>query len=101
AWQVDGYRRVHPALADGRHRGRAGTGAASLGLASTTLPDAQVGAVAVDDLDESGVDPLREARMVLDLRAQFMDRGRAHVVDAQHAMGVAHGHRGDRVDLAV
>ena len=44
----------------------------------------------VDDLQKAGVDSLREARVMLDLRPQLMHRRGADVVDAQHGVRVAH-----------
>ncbi|MCY1449985.1 hypothetical protein D9M71_667610 [compost metagenome] len=79
--QVEGHRGIHPALADRRHGCGAGAGAASLSFAGAAFPHAQVGAVAVDDLEEAGIHPLREAWVVFDLRAQLMHGGSTHVVD--------------------
>ncbi len=57
--------------------------------------------MAVDDLEEAGIYPLREAWVVLDLRAQLVHRGGTHVVDTQYGMRVTHGQGGNRMHLAV
>jgi hypothetical protein len=89
------HRRVEQAAGDAGDDGGAGAGAAGQRLAGAALVDAQTDGVAVDHLHEAGVHPLREARMVLDQRALFGDRGGVDVRHHLHRVRIAHRQGGD------
>src|SRR5690554_5880744 len=67
-----------PQAATGDHRS-AGAAAAGQGLADATLPDAQARVRGVEDLQEPGIDALREAWVVLDTGTERRDRRGVHV----------------------
>src|SRR5205823_361610 len=68
----------------------ASAGAAGQGFAGAALEYAQFHVAAVEHLQEAGVDALRKARMVFDLRTGFKYRGRIDVADHLHRMRIAH-----------
>lgn len=51
-------------------------------------PYAQPRMAAINHLQEADVDPLRKARVMLDLRPQFMHRRTLDTVHPQHRMGL-------------
>ena len=63
--QVQRHWGVHPALKDGSHRRSARACAAGLGFPGAALPDTQLRAVTVDNVQKADIDPGREARVVL------------------------------------
>src|SRR5690554_3756734 len=91
AWQAYGHRGFQMPEPDARHRCRTGTGAASLGLAGAALMDAQPRLMLIHQLHETGIDPVGEARMMLDQRADVSHRIVVEVIHQGHAMGIAHG----------
>lgn len=57
--------------------------------------------VRIEHLEEADVGLLREARMDFQLRTEAVYRCAVDVLDAQHAMGIAHGYRGQFDALAI
>ena len=84
----------------GGHRG-AGAGAAGPGLAAAALPHPHLQVGAVHELDELGVDPLREVRVGLERRADGLQLEAVHLRHKGDAVGVAHADAGDLPVLAV
>src|SRR3546814_20448002 len=67
------YGAVQQAAPYAGHHSGAGAGAAGQGFAGPTFVNTQLDGVAVDDLHETGIDALREARMRLDDGAPSCD----------------------------
>ena len=92
AAQLDRDRALDEAAQHGYHGDRAGTAPAGERLAGAALPGALPDPAAADGAREFDVHPVREGRVVLDARAQRLDRRAIGIVDEDHGVGVAHRH---------
>ena len=72
------------------HRRGAGTRAAGIGLAHTSLKYAQFHFIPGLNLHKPHINPLREAHMSFKEWSKCADRRRISVIDHQNRMGIAH-----------
>src|SRR6185369_8271037 len=91
----DPHRRIEQATPDAGDHGGASPRAAGQRFAGTALIDPQLDGVAIDDLHEAGVDPLRKAFVVFDQRPVLGDRCAVDAIDNLHGMRVAHRNDAD------